>query len=242
MARQLSALDVYHRMTGIFRLDDTATTSAIEAATPSAKGDLTITLTVGGGASFTAGDEIRIGGQGTNSETGQIDSIAVDVLTLKAPLTRAVLVLEVVTLLVRVDLGAPDENGVNLETSQDEVEVEAGDRQNTYLFIAGNLDEALTLALRDFNVENIATVHGLDETDVTIIAGKGIALPVNDFNSLGFRPWVFEGLLEGNEAVTGYVFAAKVVVNNVALQFAFGVATTLPLNMRSIGNRSFLIE
>lgn len=238
MARRLSALDVYHKMTGIFFLKDTATTTTTNGT--ATKGTKVIDFT--SAASFTVGDEIRIGDNGNNAEVCVIDIIAVNTVTMKLPFSRDIANGEDVTLLEAVDLGATDENGVNLNTDQDEVTVEAGTQQNTYLFIPGNLEEGMTWNLRDFNAENIASSVGLDETDTDIVDANGVVLIPNDFISETFKPWKFEGLLEGGEAVTGYVYSAKVSNATQALQFAYGVATVIPYNLRSNGNRAFLIE
>ncbi len=240
MTRRLSALDVYHRMTGIFFSRD-AGTSTTTAGT-AAKGGKTVDFTSAVG--FADGDEIRIGDEGSqNAEVNVIDSIAgAPSITFLLPFSRAILAAEAIELLTFTDLGATDEAGVNLNVSQDEVEVIAGTQQNVYLFIPGSLDVALVFALRDFTSENLATASGLDETDVTIVDGKNVVLVPNDFATKVGVSWKFEGSLEGGEAVTGYVFAAKVVNVNQAMQFAFGNATIIPVNLRSIGNYSFLIQ
>lgn len=240
MTRRLSALDVYHRMTGIFFSRDAGTTTT--TAGTAAKGAKTVDVTSAVG--FADGDEIRIGDQGSqNAEVNVIDSVAgAPSITFLLPMSRAISAAESFDLLTFTDLGATDEAGVNLNVAQDEVEVIAGTQQNVYLFIPGSLDVALVFALRDFTAENLATASGLDETDLTIVDVNGVVLAPNDFATKVGVSWKFEGSLEGGEAVTGYVFAAKVVNVNQAMQFAFGNATIIPVNLRSIGNWSFLIQ
>ena len=239
MTRRLSALDVYHRMTGIFFSNDTAT--ATTTTNTAAKGDKVIDVTSAAG--FAIGDVVRIGVAGANdSEVAIIDGIAALVITMKLPFSRAIVAAETFTLLAFTDLGATDESGVNVNVAQDEVEVIAGTQQNVYLFIPGSLDVAVVFALRDFTAENLATSAGLDETDTAIVDANGVVLVPDDFASKVGVTWKFEGSLEGGEAVTGFIFSAKVVNVNQAMQFAFGNATIIPTALRSIGNFSYLIE
>ena len=239
MTRRLSALDVFHRMTGIFFSADTATTTT--TTNTAAKGTKVIDFTAITG--FAVGDVVRIGDAGSNTaEVAVIDIIAVLVVTMILPFSRAIAIGETVTLLSFQDLGATDENGVTLNISQDEVEVIAGTQQNVYLFIPGSLDVGMAFTLRDFTPEGLATAAGLDELDTAIVDADGVVLVPDDFASKVGVTWKFEGSLEGGEAVTGFVFSAKVVNVNQALQFAFGIATIIPVNLRSIGNFSFLIQ
>ncbi len=239
MTRRLTALDVYHRMTGLFFSFDTATTTT--TTNTAAKGDKVIDVTSAAG--FAIGDVVRIGDAGANnSEVAIIDGIAALVITMKLPFSRAIASAEVFTLLDFTDLGATDENGVNVEVNQDEIEVIAGTQQDVYLFIPGSLDVAVTFALRDFTPENLATAAGLDETDTAVVDANGVVLVPADFGTKVGVTWKFEGSLEGGEAVTGFIYSAKVVVVNQALQFAFGNATIIPTALRSIGNFAFLIE
>ncbi len=246
MTRALSPQKVLHRMTGVFFFTDAAPTGLV--VTGDAKGGNTITLTAGDVAamSLVVGSEIRFGPNGATAEVNQIEAIAVEVLTLKIPLARAVAIAEVATLLIANDLGATDENGVTFATTQDETPVIAGTQRQTYLFIGGNIDQALTFALRDFDVENLAKLFGIDESDATIVDSTGpataIALNPDDFTTNSARPFKFEGLLEDNTAVTFYIFSAKVAVVNADIAATFGTATILPVNMRSNGNASVLIE
>ncbi len=239
MTRRLSALDVYHRMTGIFFSNDAGTSTT--TTNTAAKG--TKVIDFASVAGLAVGDVVRIGDAGSNqSEVAIIDIIAVLVVTMKLPFSRAIASGETVELLAFTDLGATDESGVNVNVAQDEVEVIAGTQQNVYLFIPGSLDVAVVFALRDFTPENLATSAGLDETDTAIVDANGVVLVPDDFASKVGVTWKFEGSLEGGEAVTGFIFSAKVVNVNQAMQFAFGNATIIPTSLRSIGNFSYLIE
>ena len=243
MTRLLSAQQVYHRMTGVFFFDDTAPVGTV--ATGGAKGTKTIVLTAGDvvAMSLADGDEIRIGPNGNTAEVNQVDGApAVETVNLKLPLSRTVAVAEVFTKLAAVDLGATDENGISFETTQDETALAAGTQRQTYLFIGGSIEQLLTMALRDFNQENLAKIFGIVETDTAIVDPNGIVLNPEDFLVQSNIPWKWEGLLEGGEAVTGYNFSAKVATVNATLQFAFGTATILPLTLRPNGAASFLIE
>jgi len=240
MARTLSSQAVFHQLTGVFRLDDTATTGTTVAT--SAKGDKTISGTAGDGANFPAGSILRIGANGSTAEVCEVFSVAVDVLTLQLPLARAVASGATFTLLTQIDLGATDENGVNLESTQGETPVIAGTQKNTYLFINQNIEEQLTFALRDFDPENLAASLGMDETSAAIVDAKGVTLPIDsDAVSEGNKPWLFEGLLENAKVVKAFVFSAKVASLNQTIQLVEGAATVIPFTLRSNGNRSFQI-
>lgn len=242
MTRILSAQDVYHRMTGVFFFDDLAPTGLV--ATGGAKGTKSVTLTAGDVAAMglVDGDEIRLGPNGNTAEVNSLDGApAAEVLTLNLPLSRAIAIGEVATKLSAIDLGATDENGVSFETTQDETALASGTQRQTFLFIGGSIEQQLTMALREFNQENLAKVFGIVESDTTIVDVNGIVLNPDDFLVQSNIPWKFEGLLEGGQAVTGFVMSAKVAVVNATLQFAFGTATILPLTLRPNGVTSFAI-
>ena len=247
MARGLSAEKILHRMTGVFWLKDAAPTGTIDTGGGAAKGGVSITLTAGDvvAMGLVVGDEIRIGPNGNLAEVNVIKTIAVEVLTLDIPLGRAAAVGEVVTKLVATDLGCTDENGITFATTQDETPVICGTQRQTYLFIGGNIDQALTFALRDFEVENIAKMFGIDEDDATIVDATGppksIMLNPDDFTNFGNAPFKFEGLLEDSTPVVFYVFSAKVAVVNGDITAVFGTATILPVNMRANGNSAAVI-
>jgi hypothetical protein len=240
MARTLSSQAVFHQLTGVYRLDDSGTTGAVETGV--AKGQLTFDLGTGEGASFAAGDRIRIGSNGSTAEVNEIASLATDAVTLKLPLSRAIVAAEVVTKLTAVDLGATDENGVNLETTQGETPIVAGTQKKTYLYINQNIEESLSFALRDFDKENLAASMGMDDTDTDIVGTNGVVLVLDDAVALSYQPWCFEGLLEGGTAVTAFVMSAKVASVNQTMQFVEGQATIIPFTLKSNGNRSFLFE
>lgn len=246
MARALAAEKVLHRMTGVFWLEDTAPTATITAGV--AKGGTVVTLTAGDVAalSLADGDEIRIGNNGNLAEINIVDGApAGEVVTLQIPVGRAIGNTEVFTKLTATDLGCTDENGITFATTQDETAVICGTQRQTYLFIGGNIDQALTFALRDFEVENIAKMFGMDEADSTIIDTTGpvksIMLNPDDFTTFGNAPFKFEGLLEDNTPVVFFVFSAKVAVVNGDISAVFGTATILPVNMRANGNSAAVI-
>ncbi len=238
MARRLSSLDVLRKMTGVFWLDDTATTTTVNGAV--SKGSQTIVLT--SGASFAIGDEIRIGANGDNSEIVLIENLVTNTVTATLPVSRDIANGEDVMKLSAVDLGATDEGGVNYTPTQPIEDIEAGTQLDVYLSVPGPLVRELSFNLRDFNPENLAIVFGIDESDSNIVDTKGITLNPDDFLSVGYLPWKFEGLLQGGESVTGYMFAAQVAAVNGGMQFAFRTATILPVNLRVDGSQSFVIE
>ena len=241
MARALSSQKVFHQLTGVFRMDDSATTSLVATTTP-AKGSKDIDVTTAEGSSFTVGDRIRIGSNGNNAEICEIASIATDKLTVVLPLSRALVITEVITVLTAVNFGATDENGVNLETTQGETPIVAGTQKITYLFINQNLEEQLSFALRDFDAENLAASLGMSDSSSGIVDASGVTLPLDvDTVTQSYVPWIFEGLLEDSTAVTAFVFAAKVASANQTMQFVEGQATIIPFTLRSIGNRAFII-
>lgn len=240
MARRLSSLDVLRKMTGVYWLkDDTGTGTTSATAN---KGTKDVDLGGGEGSNFTAGDEVRIGSNGPNAEICQVASIATDTLTMELPLSRNIASGEAVTELQAINLGATDEGGVNYTPTQPIEDIEAGTQLDVYLSVPGPLVRELSFNLRDFNPENLAIVFGIDESDSNIVDTKGITLNPDDFLSVGYLPWKFEGLLQGGESVTGYMFAAQVAAVNGGMQFAFRTATILPVNLRVDGSQSFLIE
>lgn len=237
MARTLSSQAVYHSLTGIFRLDDTVTTGAVDANV--AKGLSTFDVGAGEGVDFPVDSIIRIGSNGSTAVIAVVKSVATDSLTLYFPLNRAIVATEVVTLLSKEDLGATDENGVNQETTQGQTSVIAGTQKKTYLFINQNLEEIFTWALRDFDQENILASLGFDDTDAELVGTDGIVLPLDDVISVSYQPWCFEGILEGGVLVTGFLFSAKVASANQTMQFVEGAATIIPFTVSSNGDRAF---
>lgn len=240
MARTLSSQAVYHSLTGVFRLDDTATTGAVDAN--AAKGASSFDVGTGEGASFPADSIIRIGSNGSTAVIAVVKSVAIDTLTLMYPLSRAILATEVVTLLSKTDLGATDENGVNQESTQGQTAIVAGTQKKTYLYINQNLEEVFTWALRDFDQENILASLGIDDTSVVHLGTDGVVLPLDDVVSVSYQPWCFEGVLEGGTLVTGFLFSAKVTSANQTMQFVEGQATIIPFTLGSNGDRAFMFE
>jgi hypothetical protein len=242
MARTLSSQAVFHSLTGVFRLDTTATTGAVDTGGGASKGAITaISLGAGEGASFSAGDRIMIG-SGSTAEVNEIATVATDDVTPKLPWSRDIAVGETVTLLTAVDLGATDENGVSLETTQGETAIVAGTQKKTYLYINQNIEEQMTFALRDFDAENIAAAFGMSDSASGVVGTNGVVLVLDDAVTETYQPWCFEGLLEGGTAVTAFIFSAKVASVNTTMAFAEGQATVIPFTLKSNGNRSFLLE
>ncbi len=239
MTRALSSQKVFHQLTGVFRGDDSATTTT--TAGTATKGTET-SLAFTSAASFAVGDKFRVGANGNTAEVNEIDSISTNDVTPKLPWSRNIASGEDITKLDAEDLGATDENGVNLETSMGETPVVAGTQKQTYLYINQNVEEQMTFALRDFDAENLAASLGLDETDTGIVGTNGVVILPNEFATVSYCPWWFEGLLEDATAVTGFIYSAKVSSANQTLQFVEGQPTIIPFTMRSNGNRSFLLE
>ncbi len=238
MARALSSQKVFHQMTGIFLFNDSATTSLLTDAP--AIGTKVLNVTATEGSMFTVGGVCRVGPNGNLAEVNQIETIATDALTFRLPFHRALAIGEVITVLTAVDLGATDDNGVNLETTQAETAIIAGTQRSTYLFIPQNVEEALTWSLRDFEKENLATSLGLDEASTAVVDTNGVVLNPNNFASLTNKPWKMEGLLEDGTAVTSFIYSAKIAAGNQTLQFVHGQATVIPFALRSNGARSFM--
>ena len=238
MARALSSQKVFHQLTGVYFMSDHADTSLLTDAP--AIGGKVLNVTTAEGTKFSVGDICRIGSNGNLAEVNMIESIATDELTFRLPFHRALTIGEAITQLTPNDLGATDENGVNLETTQGENAIIAGTQKSTYLFIPQNVEEALTFALRDFEKENLAQSLGLDESAAGIVDSNGVVLNPNNFGALSHKPWKMEGLLEDGTAVTAIIYAAKVGSANQTLQFVHGQAAIIPFALRSIGARSFL--
>lgn len=239
MARALSSQKVFHQLTGIFRLEDDTENSTVSVG--AAKGSLTAITIVAAGA-FAAGDKFRVGAFGNTVEINEIDSITTNDITPKLPWSRAIVAAEVVYELKQVDLGATDENGVNLETTMGETPIVAGTQKQTYLYINQNVEETLTFALRDFDMENVIASLGMDDSAAGYVSAKGGVVVLDDVVTVSYQAWCFEGLLEDATAVTAFIFSAKVASANQTLQFAEGAATIIPFTLRSNGNRSFLLE
>lgn len=237
MARTLSSQKVFHSLTGIYRLDDSVTTTT--TAGTAAKGAITA-LDFTDAASFLADDKIRVGANGNTAEILEIASISTNAVTMKLPYSRAIASGETITKLTAEDLGATDENGVNIETSQGEVAIIAGTMAGTYLHINQNVEEQFTFALRDFEKENIIASLGMDETDVGYVSTLGAVIPIGDVASQTYQPWYFTGVLEDGTVVDATIYSAKVAAANQTLQLVEGQAAILPFALRSNGNRSFL--
>lgn len=245
MARTLSAQEVFHQLTGVFFSSDDATTGLVATAGTIGTKDVIATAGDVAAMSLVVGDAVRFGPVGTTAEVMIIDGISTETLTGKANLSRTVAIGEVITKLIWTDLGATDENGVNIDTTQAETAVVAGTQKNTYLFINQNVEEALTWALRDFNPENLAQSLGIDEATAAGFVSAtpdAVVIDPNQFATLTNKTWKFEGLLEGGESVTGLAYSAKVASANQTLQFVEGQATILPMALRSNGVRAFIIE
>ena len=240
MARALSSQKVFHQLSALYRLDDNVLSST-DVTVGALKGSLT-TITVADGSGISTGDYIRVGANGDGAEIQRV-TVATNDLTPDLPWSRDIVAADaadVVQLLDAIDLGATDENGINLETSMGETPIVAGTQKNTYLYINQAVEEQFSFALRDFEKENIALTLGLDETDTGIVNTNGVVVIPDEFGSKGFSPYMAEGLLEDATAVTALIYSAKVVAPNQTLNLTEGQATILACSMRSNGNRAFI--
>jgi hypothetical protein len=222
-------------------MDDYATHggTTVDTGGGASKGT-TDTITVVSGTNMASNDFIRVGANGNNAEIQKI-TLAGLVITPDLPWSRDIAVGEAVQVLEDIDLGATDENGINIETAMAETPVVAGTQKNTYLYISQAVEEQFSFALRDFEAENLAAALGLDEEDSGIVSANGVVIIPDEFGSKAFSPWKLEGLLEDATPVTGLVYSAKVVAPNQTLNLVEGQAAIIAFNMRSNGNRAFLI-
>jgi hypothetical protein len=241
MARALSSQKVFHQLSALYRLDDNVL-AATDVTVGALKGSLT-TITVASAAGIVTGDYIRVGANGDTAEVQKV-TVATNDITPDLPWSRDIVAADasdVVQLLDAIDLGATDENGINLETAMGETPIVAGTQKNTYLYINQAVEEQFSFAMRDFEAENIAMTLGLDESDTGIVSANGVVIIPDEFGSKGYCPWMAEGLLEDASPVTALIYSAKVVAPNQTLNLTEGQATILACSMRSNGNRAFLI-
>ena len=242
MARALSSQKVFHQLSALYRLDDNVL-AVTDVTIGAAKGSLT-TLTVADGSGIVTGDIIRVGANGDGAEVQKLALVAGDVLTPSLPWSRDIVAADaadVVKLLDATNLGATDENGINLETAMGETPIVAGTQKNTYLYINQAVEEQFSFAMRDFEAENIAMTLGLDEADTGIVSANGVVVIPDEFGSKSYCPYMAEGLLEDADPVVALIYSAKVVAPNQTLNLTEGQATILACSMRSNGNRAFLI-
>lgn len=234
--RALSSNKVWKQLTGIFRGDDSATTTTTNGT--AVKGATSIDFT--SAASFAIGDKIRIGANGEDAEVNVIQNIVTNTVTVVAPFSRAIASGETVTKLTAVDLGAMDESGFTPTWEQSEEDIIAGDRVQVYARIPGALNKRLRFNLRDFEKENLASMIGADESDTAIVGTNAVVLADADYLSLGFKPWWAEGVLIDGTAVTAIVMSAKVSSTNAEMQLSTqGERGVSPFDMESNGSIAF---
>ena len=241
MARALSSQKVFHQLSGIYRMDDYATHAGTTIDTGGGADKGTVDpITVVSASNIASNDFIRVGANGQTCEVQKI-TVSSLALTPDLPWSRDMAVGEAVQVLEDIDLGATDENGLNIETAMAETPIVAGTQKNTYLYISQAVEEQFSFALRDFEAENLAAALGLDEEDAGIVSANGVVIIPDEFGSKAFSPWKAEGLLEDATPVTALIYSAKVVAPNQTLNLVEGQAAIIAFNMRSNGNRAFLI-
>lgn len=234
--RSLSSNKLWKQLTGVFRLDDSATSDS--TASTAAKGAKTVDFA--SAASFTAGDRVRIGANGANAEVNEIESIATNTVTFVAPFSRAIASGETVTKLTAVELGETTETGVTPVWEQSEEDIIGGTRVAVYARIPGALNKRLRFSLRDLEKENLASMVGADESDTAIVDANAVVLADADYLSLGFKPWLAEGVLLDGTAVEAFFMSAKVSSVNADMQLSTqGERGVTPFDMESNGSLAF---
>jgi hypothetical protein len=241
MTRLNTNQEVVHDLRTCGFYSDSATTTTLSAA--EVQGDEQIAVTSATG--FSAGDVVRVGGQGNTCDIVILDSVSGTNLNLKNKLAFDQANGAAVTLLTFTDIGATTDAGVTFETTQDETSLAAGTQKGTYLFLPGAVERQVTWAQLNFNPENLAQAFGQDEGSTGLYvktSPESITLNPNDFASLGAKTWKFEGLREDGATVTVHEYDAKVSSVNTTMTFNTGAALEIPFTLRSTGAAHAIIE
>ena len=240
MTRRKDEQEVLHDLRTVGWLDDVVGTETLDGAI--AAGDLTFDVQTGEGSTFTAADEIRIGAQGNTGEVAVVDSVASDTITTVMPIALAHDDNAPVHILSLVDVGHTSDEGLSIETTQEETELAAGTQRATFLFIPGRVGEAFVMSLLGYNPENLAMTLGVDEEDAgLVVAGVGVHLLQDDYGTWTTKPWKFEGFREDTTTVTMYLSNGKVLADQ-SYNWQTGEAAVLPCRIRSTGLRTIYIE
>jgi hypothetical protein len=221
-------------------MDDVVGTDTLDGAI--AAGDATFDVQSGEGTNFTIADEVRIGAQGNTCEVAIVLSISTDTITTEMPIALAHDDDAPVHILSLVDVGHTSDEGLSIETTQEETELAAGTQRATFLFIAGRVGEAFVMSLLGYNPENLAMTLGVDEEDAgLVVAAKGVHLLQDDYGTWTTKPWKFEGFREDLTPVTMYLSNGKVLADQ-SYNWQTGEASVLPCRIRSTGLRTIYME
>ena len=239
MTRLLNEQEVLHDLRTVGWLNDVASTETLDGAV--AAEATTFDVQTGEGTSFAAGDLWRIGAQGGTSEVIEVESVSTDTITPVLPIAFAHADDVDVTELTLVDVGHTSDEGLSVETTQEETELAAGTQRATFLFIPGRVGEALVMSLLGYNPENLAMTLGVDEEDAAkVVAAAGVQLLQDDYGTWTTKPWKFEGFREDLSTVTMILSNGKVLADQ-SYNWQTGEASVLPCRIRSTGLRSIYI-
>ncbi len=231
MPRLNATSEVIHDLRSVGYYSDAASPTTLTA--DQSAGD--VALAVASEVGFVTDDVIRIGENGSLADLGIVTSVAASLITLYAgtPLEYAQATGAAVTRLSLVDLGHTSE-GVKIAHSGSETPLPVGTQLATYLYMPGPNETAISFALVNISMENLAQALGQDETTYVRSTPTGVVIQPNAFASLGNKPWRFQGLDDGGNTITWYVVAARVVVPNTEYNIQTGEALVLPVTLRNI--------
>jgi hypothetical protein len=229
MARLNSTTEVIHDLRSVGFYSDTTpatTLSAEEAAGQNV-------LSVAAGGSFTADSVIRIGDNGSTADLAVVTSATASAITVDHGIIYTQANGAAVTTLLFADMGHTTDAGVTIEYSGDENELNVGTQVGTYLYMGGAVNVGITFSLVNVSMENLLAAAGIPESGV-LSTPDGANLDPATLATDTKKAWRLQGLDDGANTVTFYLFAASVAVPNFSLQYSTGTAMEVQINLRSV--------
>lgn len=229
MARLLTNADIWSHVTAVGRFTDlSGGASSNLAVADVAKGATSVEVAAIG--AYAVDDPIRIGDD-SNEEVGFIESISVNVITLKNELAFAHVIGEATAEQVRTVLGQLTDDGVDVEHQADRNQINAATRRERLGFLIGNTNDRITFALRNHSLENILAAMGIPEGN---IGGAGTAadpstadVTHDDWDTVENQAFYFTGALKNGATVEVHIWRTE-MDPNATISYVRGQAADIP--------------
>jgi hypothetical protein len=169
MPRKNTNEEVFDRITKFGLIRDKPTAAGVGDSTLAAAataGATTVTVQTGDGADFVQGELVRIG-SGDLIEENVVESVAVDVLTLRMPVAYAHAIGEAVRERARVNIGEPSEEGVAVRSTADLNPIRVATSFRPYKRLLRGAEYIMETAIRNFSMENLAAAAGIPESNIS---------------------------------------------------------------------------
>lgn len=181
MARRNLKGELFAHITdvGVFRDTAGGGSSTIASTLPAV--DSYDVHNVASGTNFVAGDFYRLRAIDNYPEIGQVDSIAVNAITPRYPLHKAVVVGDPVVEQTQLSFGHVAQDGVKYNCAVSQEDIHAANRRLWIAQLMGYAKITIDVSVLGFNLENILSALGMLDTAANILGAGTQADPTRAF-------------------------------------------------------------